>query len=119
VWHNFVWPSTVCAMASVDVRDEVRDDSSPWPPALSYAVDCPCGHGMAACAELDVVVVSANQTCVIYVYSLSNGSLQRTLGRRGCDPGSLDFAHGFGGLCVTPRRTLMVAEYDNGRLQVR
>ena len=74
---------------------------------------------MAVDATRGLVVVSGwcngPEKCKLYVYSLADGSLVRSFG--GVGSGKGQFNWGFGGLCVTPRGTLLVAESNNNRLQ--
>ena len=51
----------------------------------------------------------------LHVYSLSDGRLLRSFGGKGSGKGQFDWAAG--GLCMTPRGTLLVAERVNNRLQ--
>ena len=49
------------------------------------------------------------------MHSLADGRLQRRLGSKGHGPGQFDFITG--GVCTTPRCTLLVAEDRNDRVQ--
>ena len=51
----------------------------------------------------------------LYVYSLADGSLVRSFGGKGTGKGQFDWY--FGGLCTTPRGTLLVADSYNNRVQ--
>ena len=74
---------------------------------------------MAVDAVRRLVIVSSDPTLVgdmkLYVYSLDDGSLIRSFGGRGSGPGQFRWL--CGGLCMTPRGTLLVSDYFNKRVQ--
>ena len=73
---------------------------------------------MAVDAARGVVIVSGwsgAQANHVFVYSLADGKLVRSFGGNGSDKGQFDWYDG--GLCVTPRGTLLVAERYNSRVQ--
>ena len=76
---------------------------------------CVPGWGMTVDFARGLVVVSGHWNGAnkykLSVYSLADGSLTRTVGREG------QFNWSAGGLCMTPRGTVLVAEYNNKRLQ--
>ena len=51
----------------------------------------------------------------MYVYRLDDGALVRSFGGRGTGQGQFDFAGG--GMCATVTNTVLVAEFENVRLQ--
>ena len=89
-----------------------------WPPVFARKSPCVKGHGMAVDATRGVVVVSGryfSEKHKLFVYSLADGSLVRTVGGKGTSAGQFDWD--YGGLCMTPRGTLLAAERWNDRLQ--
>ena len=87
-----------------------------WPPVFARKAPCVSGHGMALDAARGLVVVSPFiADYKLYVYSLADGSLVRSFGGQGSGKGQLNWS--VGGLCMTPRGTLLVAESSNNRLQ--
>ena len=60
-------------------------------------------------------VVSGYDDKKLYVYSLADGSLVRSFGGKGSGKGQFNWSAG--GLCMTPRGTLLVAECYDNRLQ--
>ena len=95
-------------------------ESVSWPPVFARQAPCVQGLGMADDITRGLVVVSGSCESELYkfklfVYSLSNGSLVRSFGGKGT--GTAEFNWQFGGLCMTPRGTVLVAEAMNDRLQ--
>ena len=87
-----------------------------WPPVFARKATCVKGYGMAVDATRGLVVVSAYDADMkLYVYSLADGSLVRSFGGKGSGKGQFNWQ--YGGLCMTPRGTLLVAERYNNRLQ--
>ena len=86
-----------------------------WMPPPLFAVPCEYGAGMCVSADLDVVVVSATGSKALSVYTLSDGAFQRSFGGRGVGVGQFNFD--VGGLCLTPRGSVLVAEAHNNRVQ--
>ena len=87
-----------------------------WPPVFARKAACVKGYGMAVDASRGFVVVSASDVDMkLYGYSLADGSLVRSLGSEGSGKGQ--FSWQYGGLCMTPRGTLLVAECNNNRVQ--
>ena len=97
----------------------LRQASPPiaWPPVFTRKAACVQGFGMAVDAARGVVVVSGLEDNKLYVYSLADGSLVRSFGGEGSGKGQFYFSSGYGGLCMTPRGTVLVAESKNNRLQ--
>ena len=73
--------------------------------------------GMAVDVARGLVVVSGESDDTLYVYSLADGSLVRSFGGKGAGKGQFHFSSRYGGLCMTPRGTLLVAECSNNRVQ--
>ena len=86
-----------------------------WPPVFARKASCVKGWGVAVDAARGLVVVSCKEHHTLHGYSLADGSLVRSFGGTGKDKGQ--FKWGAGGLCMTPRGTLLVAECYNKRLQ--
>ena len=86
-----------------------------WPPVFVRKAACVKGWGMAVDAARGLVIVSGESDTKLFVYSLADGSLVRSFGGKGS--GKAQFNWGYGGLCMTPRGTLLVAEQGNNRLQ--
>ena len=82
-----------------------------WPPVFVRKAACVPGWGMTVDFARGLVVVSGHWNGAnkykLSVYSLADGSLTRTVGREG------QFNWSAGGLCMTPRGTVLVAEYNN------
>ena len=70
---------------------------------------------MAVDVVRGVVIVGSDSDYKLYVYSLADGSLLRSFGEKGSGKGQ--FHWGYGGMCMTPRGTLLLAEQPNNRLQ--
>ena len=70
---------------------------------------------MAVDATRGLVIVSGFKDKKLHVYSLADGALVRSLGGKGSGKGQFNWY--FGGLCMTPRGTVLVAESENNRLQ--
>ena len=73
---------------------------------------------MAVDAARGLVVISGYtgaEDSRLFVYSLADGSLVRSFGGEGDGKGQFNWVNG--GLCMTPRGTLLVAESKNNRLQ--
>ena len=73
---------------------------------------------MAVDAARGLVVISGYtgaEDSRLFVYSLADGSLVRSFGGEGSGKGQFNWVNG--GLCITPRGTLLVAECKNNRLQ--
>ena len=62
-----------------------------------------------------VVIVPCERDMTLEQYSLADGALVRTVGGPGDGPGAFDF--GWGGVCITHRDTVLVAETPNRRVQ--
>ena len=89
-----------------------------WPPVFARKAPCVQGFGMAVDAARGLVVVSGcsgAEANYLFVYSLADGSLVRSFGGKGSDKGQFNWF--YGGVCITPRGTLLVAEQHNKRLQ--
>ena len=86
-----------------------------WPPVFVHQGSCKKGYAMVVDPVRRLVLVSADADKTVYVYSLADGALVRTIGSFGSDKGQFNW--GYGGVCVTPRGTLLVAERNNKRLQ--
>ena len=89
-----------------------------WPPVFARKAPCVQGFGMAVDAARGLVVVSGcsgAEANNLFVYSLADGSLVRSFGGKGSGKGQFNWDDG--GLCMTPRGTLLVAERYNNRLQ--
>ena len=82
-----------------------------------FARKFPCGKcaGVAVDAARGLVVVSNVDDCKLYVYQLADGALVRSFGGKGYGKGQFNW--GYGGLCLTPRGTVLVAEGNNRRVQ--
>jgi hypothetical protein len=77
---------------------------------------CCGGYGICVAVKHGLIIVSAEQTKQLRMYSLSDGSLVRTIGGRGRGKGQFDFF--FGGLCVSPDGdSVLVADKNNSRVQ--
>ena len=85
-----------------------------WLPVFVRSVSCVKGCGMVVDAKRGIVVVSGADYR-LHVYSLTDGSLLRSLGRKGDGKGEFHWEHG--GLCLTSRGTVLVAERYNRRVQ--
>ncbi len=71
---------------------------------------------MCVSLKRGLVIVSDHHDCRLHLYSLTKGSLVRTIGTRGTGKGQFSFV--FGGLCMTPDGDgVLVAEQDNNRVQ--
>jgi hypothetical protein len=74
------------------------------------------GYGMCVAVKHGLFIVSDGQTKQLRMYSLTDGSLVRTIGGRGNGKGQFNFQDG--GLCVSPDGdSVLVAEYGNKRVQ--
>ena len=69
---------------------------------------------MCVSVDLDVVVLACTND-TLAVHALSTGGLLRVLGGHGKEPGRFRFKSG--GVCVTSRATVLVAEAWNRRVQ--
>ena len=87
----------------------------PWPPRVVLSAPCVRGFGLAVCGRRGIVVVSGLDDATLHVYSLTTGAPLRTIGGPGTGRGHC--AWDLGGLCMTPRGTVLVAEGGNSRLQ--
>jgi hypothetical protein len=77
---------------------------------------CCGGYGICVALKHGLIIVSDNKTKQLHMYSLTDGSLVRTIGGRGRGKGQFDF--GYGGLCVSPDGdSVLVAEWGNNRVQ--
>ena len=77
----------------------------------------PClgGEGMAVCLARRLVVLSCWVDYRLHCYDLDSGRVVAKLGRgKGKGDGQFDWF--YGGLCVTPRGSLLVADFCNNRL---
>ena len=89
-----------------------------WPPSFVRKAACVKGYGMAVDATRSLIIVSVcSSDMKLYGYSLADGSLLRTFGSRGAGKGQYDWGNSCGGLCMSPRGTLLVAEFGNKRVQ--
>ena len=86
-----------------------------WPLTFNRKASCVSGYGMAVDTVRGLVVVSGDADKKLYMYSLRDGSYIRCIGERGS--GKCQFNWSFGGLCITCRGTLLVAERYNDRVQ--
>ena len=86
-----------------------------WPPLAVYTTPCVFGYSVIASSRQRIVVASAYDDKQLHVHDLVSGSRLRVVGRRGSGRG--EFAFGWGGMCFTPRGTVLVAEYYNDRVQ--
>ncbi len=102
--------------AHAEVTDPMADDSpcgsthSQWPLVKvsegQAAARMPAG--MCASLRMDVVVVSCNLDHCLHVHSLSTGRFRHTVGSRGAGRGQFNIV--YGGLAMTTRDTVLVAE---------
>ena len=88
-----------------------------WPPAFAtkYAVPCPAGWGICVSETLNLIALSCTSDMKVYLYSLTDGTLVRSIGGKGAKKGQLNFD--YGGVSVSHRGTLLVAEWHNDRVQ--
>ena len=108
--------SSLSTSSAKPVQTASSCSESTWPPAFRLEALCKQGHGIAVDATRGVVVVSSfNSDYMLYVYSLADGSMKRWFGGQGAGKGQFHWAAG--GLCMTPRGTVLVAEYYHNRLQ--
>ena len=70
---------------------------------------------MAVDVSRGLVIVSGYKDMHLHMYSLTKGTLVRSVGGLGSGKGQFNW--GAGGLCMTPRGTLLVADRENMRLQ--
>ena len=85
-----------------------------WPPSATSTTKCEHGFGMAVSATSGHIIVST-QNCTLSVYSLEKGVRVGSFGSKGS--GSLEFDYTAGGLCMSSRDTILVAEAKNKRVQ--
>ena len=95
------------------------------PPVSCVTYPCDWGCGLAVFEKRDVIVVAGPSDDVdgngvgychqLFVYTLSTGSFVTSFGCRGT--ATLEFGCHYGGLCTSPRDTLLVAEFFNDRVQ--
>ena len=79
-------------------------------------IACAFGLGMCVAAKHGLVVVTANMSKELHMYSLVSGTLIRTIGSQGNGKGQFRF--GSGGLSVSPDGdSVLVAEWANERVQ--
>ena len=86
-----------------------------WPPTHDHTIPCVYGFGMAVHAAHGWVVVSGYDDKRLHVYSLADGALLHSYGGPGDGRGQFSWENG--GVCVSPRGTVLVAERYNRRLQ--
>ena len=84
-----------------------------WPPSATSTTACEHGFGMAVSATSKHIIVSS-QNWTLFVYTL-NGVRVGSFGSKGS--GSLQFDYTAGGLCMSSRDTILVAEAKNKRVQ--
>jgi hypothetical protein len=87
-----------------------------WPPVLTRSKVTPQGFGLCVSTALDVVAVSTDDNTIV-VSRLSTGQRLRVIGGEGYNQGQLDYSMGAGRMCMTHRGTILVAEFDNNRVQ--
>ncbi len=80
-----------------------------------FSVDCRPGYGL--CVVDDLIVTSCAEDMRLYVYSAVDGTEVAVCAQEGVGPGELFFY--LGGLCATSRSTVLIAESENLRVQVR
>ena len=76
---------------------------------------CVQGHGMAVHLARQLVIVAGARDNKLHCYNLSDGKECIVIGR-GRGGGNMQFRWNYGGLCVTPRGTLLVADRNNHRV---
>ena len=62
---------------------------------------CPTGLGIAVAPDGDVVVVSCSLDMKLYVYSITDGALVRSICGKGSGKGQLGLSTGMGGVCFS------------------
>ncbi len=79
------------------------------------SVPCALGNFMCVALKHGLVVLPNPETHRLDMYSLTNGSLVRSIGNQGSGEGQF---WTFGGVCVSPDGdSLLVAEFGNNRIQ--
>ncbi len=90
-----------------------------WLPIHSHSAECANGYSMCVSLKHALIVVTecaAFGGSHLYMHSLLDGSLVRSIGSKGRGKGQLMFH--FGGLCVSPDGdSVLVAERFNNRVQ--
>ncbi len=83
---------------------------------LDLQAVCAYGYGMCASLKHELVIASDSNTKQLRMHSLADGSLVRSVGRKGRGKGHFNFQ--LGGLCVSPDEdSVLVADSHNNRVQ--
>jgi hypothetical protein len=90
-----------------------------WSPIHSHSAVCAIGDGMCVSLKHGLIVISEHdgfRGFRLHMHSLLDGSLVRSIGRKGSGKGRFMFS--CGGLCVSPDGdSVLVAERYNDRVQ--
>ena len=76
---------------------------------------CAPGIGMAVHLARQLAILGGASDAKLHCYNLSDG-VERSVVGRGRGAGDMQFNWGCGGVCVTPRGTLLVADFYNHRV---
>ena len=83
-----------------------------WPLRVVQSLPCHAATDLTVCHKRDVAIVSGTDR-TLHVYRLSDGCLLRS----SCLDDDAAFNWLSGGLCLTPKDSILVAEFFNNRLQ--
>ncbi len=89
-----------------------------WSLSQVRAAPCAVSHGICVALKHGLIIVSA-YCFQLFMYSLTDGSLVRSLGKQNAhDEERFHFHFGAGGLCMSPDGdSVLLAEYNNNRVQ--